>query len=103
MKITEWHPRTSLGNQLKLSSFPYPLLIMQMKPLKQTRSKLPHVLQAEKAHVVHADAATVPQALLQNNWFPWLSAGRTHQTAWVLKNGQAELERYGPRANHLDK
>lgn len=36
MKITEWLPGTLVGNQLKLSCFPYSLLIMQKEPLKQT-------------------------------------------------------------------
>lgn len=48
---------------------------------KAKGSKLPHILQAEKAHGVHTDAATAPQALPQN-WFPWLSAtGRTGPSA----------------------
>lgn len=36
MKITEQLPSTSVGNQPKLSCFPYSLLIMQMDTLKQT-------------------------------------------------------------------
>lgn len=52
MKIIEWLPGTLVGNQLKLSCFPYSLLIMQMEALKQMAPSYHTILQAEKAHVV---------------------------------------------------
>lgn len=60
LKITERLPSSSAGNQLKLSCFPYSLLIMQMDPLKETAT---HILQVERTHVVHADASIAYQGL----------------------------------------
>jgi hypothetical protein len=63
MKITERLPSASVGNQLKIELFSIFFADNANGPLKANSSKLPHILQAERTHVVHSDASIAYQDL----------------------------------------
>ena len=103
MKITAWLPGTSVGNQLKLSCFPYSLLIMQMEALKQrapsyhTSHKLRRPMWCTQMPPLH------PKPCRRIGPHGSQPQGTLDCLHCALINSQAELEGYRPWANHLDK